>query len=52
MSYTNVDALGNTNLMLDLISQRQRALGSNIANMDTPGYVRRDIIGFLLKVKS
>jgi flagellar basal-body rod protein FlgB len=43
MSYTNVDALGNTNLMLDLISQRQRALGSNIANMDTPGYVRRDI---------
>ena len=29
--------------MLDLISQRQRALGSNIANVDTPGYVRRDI---------
>ena len=43
MSYTNVDALGNTNLMLDLISQRQRALGANVANMDTPGYVRRDI---------
>ncbi len=30
-------------LMLDLISQRQRAIGSNIANIDTPGYVRRDI---------
>lgn len=43
MSYTSIDALGNANLMLDLISQRQRALGSNIANMDTPGYVRRDI---------
>ena len=43
MSYTSLDALGKTNLMLDLISQRQRALGSNIANVDTPGYVRRDI---------
>ena len=38
-----MDALGKTNLMLDLISQKQRALGSNVANVDTPGYVRRDI---------
>ena len=43
MSYTSIDAFGNANLMLDLISQRQRAIGSNIANVDTPGYVRRDI---------
>ena len=43
MSYTGLDALGKTSLMLDLISQRQRALGSNVANVDTPGYVRRDI---------
>ena len=43
MSYTSLDALGKTNLMLDLISQKQRALGSNVANVDTPGYVRRDI---------
>ena len=43
MSYTNIDSLGKTSLMLDLISQRQRALGSNVANVDTPGYVRRDI---------
>ena len=43
MSYTSLDALGKTNLMLDLISQRQRALGSNVANVDTPGYVRRDV---------
>ena len=43
MSYTGLDALGKTGLMLDLISQRQRALGSNVANVDTPGYVRRDI---------
>lgn len=43
MSYTSIDAMGKANLMMDLISQRQRALGSNIANVDTPGYVRRDI---------
>jgi flagellar basal-body rod protein FlgB len=43
MSFTSLDALGKTNLMMDLISQRQRALGSNVANVDTPGYVRRDI---------
>ena len=29
--------------MLDLIAQRQRALGTNVANVDTPGYVRRDV---------
>lgn len=43
MTYTSLDALGKANLMMDLISQRQRALGSNVANVDTPGYVRRDI---------
>ena len=43
MSYTSLDSMGKTTLMMDLISQRQRALGSNIANVDTPGYVRRDI---------
>ena len=43
MSYTSLDSMGKTSLMLDLISQRQRALGSNIANVDTPGYVRKDI---------
>ena len=43
MTFTSLDSLGKTTLMMDLISQRQRALGSNIANVDTPGYVRRDI---------
>ena len=43
MSYTSLDTIGKANLMMDLISQKQRALGSNVANMDTPGYVRRDI---------
>lgn len=43
MTFTALDSMGKTSLMLDLISQRQRALGSNVANVDTPGYVRRDI---------
>ena len=43
MSFTALDSMGKTSLMLDLISQRQRALGSNVANVDTPGYIRKDI---------
>ncbi|MBP3821703.1 hypothetical protein J6G99_08705 [bacterium] len=41
--FTPGDSMGKVNLMMDLISQRQRALGSNIANVDTPGYIRQDI---------
>lgn len=41
--YTPMDSMGKCNLMLDLVAQRQRALGMNIANVDTPGYVRKDI---------
>lgn len=41
--YNSLDSMNKTSLMLDLISQRQRALGSNIANVDTPGYIRQDI---------
>ena len=41
--YTSLDSMGKVSLMLDLISQRQRALGSNVANVDTPGYIRQDI---------
>lgn len=43
MTFTSLDPMGKTNLMLDLISQRHRALGANVANVDTPGYVRKDI---------
>ena len=43
MTFTSLDSFGKVNLMMDLVSQRQRALTSNVANMDTPGYVRRDI---------
>lgn len=41
--FTSLDNMGKVTLMMDLISQKQRALGSNLANIDTPGYVRRDI---------
>lgn len=41
--FTSLDNIGKVSLMMDLIAQRQRALGSNLANIDTPGYVRRDI---------
>ena len=41
--YTPIESTGKINLMLDLIAQRQRALGSNLANVDTPNYVRKDI---------
>lgn len=43
MTYTPTDAIGKANLVMDLAAQRQRALGSNIANIDTPGYRRKDI---------
>ena len=41
--FTSLDNMGKVTLMMDLIAQRQRALGANLANVDTPGYVRRDI---------
>jgi len=41
--FSSLDNMGKVSLMLDLISQKQRTLGSNLANMDTPGYVRRDV---------
>ena len=43
MTFTSLDSMSKTNLMLDMISQRHRALGANVANVDTPGYVRKDI---------
>ena len=41
--YSPTDSIGKVGLMLDLVSQRQVALGDNLANIHTPGYVRKDI---------
>ncbi len=35
--------IGRTLNALDLIAERQKALSSNLANMDTPNYKRKDI---------
>lgn len=43
MAYNTLDSIGKTSLALGLISQKQRAISANIANVDTPGYVRRDL---------
>ncbi|MFI3301260.1 MAG: flagellar basal body protein [Candidatus Gastranaerophilales bacterium] len=41
--FTSLDSMGKVSLMMDLITQKQRAIGSNLANVNTPGYVRRDV---------
>lgn len=43
MTFTPIDPMTNTTLIMDLISQKQKAIGENLANMDTPGYVRKDV---------
>jgi len=41
--YTPTSDIQKTSLVLDLISQRQQVLSANLANMDTPGYIRKDL---------
>ena len=43
MSFVPINNMKQTSMMLDLIAEKQKALGSNLANIDTPGYVRKDI---------
>ena len=43
MTYTPMDPIGKTNLILDLTAQKQKAISGNLTNIDTPGYVRKDI---------
>ena len=41
--YTSMDSMNKVSLMMDLISHRHKTLGANLANVDTPGYIRQDI---------
>ena len=41
--FTPNNAIDKCNLMLDLSAHRQSALANNVSNIDTPGYVRKDI---------
>ncbi len=43
MSYTPVNGIDKLNLVMDLISARHEAISGNLANVDTPGYVRKDV---------
>lgn len=43
MTFDSIDSIKSTGNMLDLIAKRQKVIGENLANMDTPGYVRKDI---------
>jgi len=40
LTFNNITSTGN---LLDLIGNRQKVLGKNLANADTPGYTRHDI---------
>ena len=43
MSLNLNNQIDEINLVLDLISIKQESLSSNLANVNTPGYVRQDI---------
>ncbi len=43
MSYLPNNPIQKAQLMLDLIASRQEAIAGNVANMDTPNYVRKDV---------
>jgi flagellar basal-body rod protein FlgB len=41
--FTPNNSIDKCTLMLDLAAHRQRALAGNVSNIDTPGYVRKDV---------
>jgi len=43
MNFSVSTSLRKTSNILNLISERQKLLGANVANMDTPGYQKQDI---------
>ncbi|MFA6989486.1 MAG: flagellar basal body protein [Candidatus Gastranaerophilaceae bacterium] len=42
-SLNSIDSIDQTQVLLGAISQKQQVLGANLANMNTPGYIRKDI---------
>lgn len=43
MSFNLFKEIDKTNFVLDLIGAKQEATSTNIANVNTPGYVRKDV---------
>lgn len=39
----SLDPMKSTSLMLNMIAKKQKVLGENLANIDTPGYARKDV---------
>lgn len=43
MNFNPLDSIAQTSVMMDMIAQKQKVLSTNLANMDTPGYNRKDV---------
>lgn len=43
MDFQPIDPMQSTSQILDLIAKKQKIVGENLSNMDTPGYVRKDL---------
>lgn len=43
MTIRSVDPMESTGAILNLIAKKQKVIGENLANMDTPGYQRQDL---------
>ena len=41
--FNSYNVMNDASVMLNLIAKRQKALGDNLANVDTPGYTRKDV---------
>lgn len=43
MNFGSIGSINDTSTLLNLIAKKQKVLGENLANVDTPGYVRKDV---------
>lgn len=43
MTFSSIDSMQKTGYVLDLIAQKQKTIGENLANIDTPDYTRKDV---------
>ncbi|MDD3594048.1 MAG: flagellar basal body protein [Candidatus Gastranaerophilales bacterium] len=43
MNFEVLHPLDKSQLVLDAVAKKQQLIGANIANVNTPGYVRRDV---------
>ena len=41
--FDSMNVMNDASQMMNLVAQRQKALGDNLSNMDTPGYKRKDV---------